>query len=168
MSWERIVFEPAVLVCNVSPHFGAAVARHLRERGWSAQHVARAREALHLAQTLRPRALVTGYDEGDLDAFEFVNALRALPASAGDPRIRVIVCGCPVALAEIGKKTLRRLGIDVALPRPFRFEAIEQAVGRLAVPEAAANRPGRCVPSPTSHAEDEDAERNEEREDMAS
>ena len=125
---SQIVFEPVVLIVNVEPHFGAALARHLGERGWRARHVPRAREALAHCGEVRPRWVVTGFDDGDLDSLEFLAGLSAFPGR----RPAVLVCAPLASLEVLGPQARRLLGIDAVRLRPCRFEAIEEALGTIA------------------------------------
>lgn len=140
----RDVGGPIVLVSNTDPHFGAAVARHLQGRGWAARHVPSAREALYRWEELRPRWVVAGFDDGEVDGFEFLQSLTARAAVARLPRPEVVICAREVALAQLGPAIRRLLGIDLLVPRPCRLEAIGDALSSLLVvdPQAALRRLG--------------------------
>lgn len=122
---------PTVLVANVEPHFGEAVTQLLQRRGWRAQHVTAAREALHRWEELRPDLVVTGFDDGDVDGFEFLGAAYELAAAARGPHPEVVVCARQVALAQLGPELQRLLGIDLVLARPCRLDAVERALRSL-------------------------------------
>lgn len=144
----------AVLVSNVEPHFGAAVVRYLEDRGWSALHVGSAREALHRWESIRPCALLTGFDEGDADGFEFLRAVADRAAIAPYPRPKVLVCARLAALACLAPTTQRLLGIDLVLERPARLDAIEEALDGLvrAAPDATVLTLQGCADRPADPA----------------
>jgi DNA-binding response OmpR family regulator len=120
-----------VLVSNVESNFGTALVRHLGERGWTALYVPSAREALFRWESIRPRCLVTGFDDGDVDGFEFLGAVADRSAVAPYPGPRVVVCARQVALARLAPTTQRQLGIDLVLDRPVRLDAIGEALDGL-------------------------------------
>jgi hypothetical protein len=119
-----------VLVSNAELHFGVALVQHLKGRGWEALHVPNPHVALSRWDAIRPRWVITGFDDGDVDGFEFLQAVASRAAAAQFPRPRVLVCAHPAVLTGMGPATRRLLGIDLVLGRPCRLDAIEEALGR--------------------------------------
>lgn len=141
--------DPTVLVSNTDRHFGAAVALHLQERGFVAHHMPSAREALYRWEDILPRCVVTGFDDGEVDGFEFLQAMTARAAAARLPRPEVLVCARQQALAQLGPDVRRLLGIDLVLERPCRLDAVGDALGDLLAPDAKADRDDATeVPAP--------------------
>lgn len=138
-----------VLVSNTDRHFGAALALHLQERGFVTRHLPSAREALYRWEDILPRCVVTGFDDGEVDGFEFLQAVTARAAAARLPRPGVLLCARQQALAQLGPEIRRLLGIDLVLERPCRLDAVGDALSDLLAPHPKADRAdARAVPAP--------------------
>jgi len=112
-----------ILIVDDDPWILRMVSTVLDKRGYGILTAGDGEEALHKMATVRPDLIITDVMMPKMDGWAFVRAMRSRPDLSLIPVIFL------TALAGEGDR-LRgfRLGADDYLPKPFRFEELDQRV----------------------------------------
>jgi CheY-like chemotaxis protein len=103
---------------------------------------ASAEEALNLIQRVTPDVILTDICMADMDGYEFIEKIRALPGHALTP----IVVKSAIS-EDVGKQKSLHLGADAYLQKPVRFDVLEKTLARmLARRKASSSAPNTLQP----------------------
>ncbi|GEM_PF-2692503 len=107
-----------VRVLHVEPdeEFAKLVRGYLSSKGWSVQWLDDGRKALAAWDDYAPDLLITELQGVDLDGFEFILEVAAMPDPPG-----IVVCTDLVGAGGWDRPALASLGVFAALVRPLRF-----------------------------------------------
>lgn len=95
-----------------------ALEDHFRARGWNVVSATTVPEALDLAMSEQPSAIITDLFMPDVDPRHFVRAIRSMV----DHDVRIIA----TAAQSVGMfERARRAGADIVLPKPIDIQAVE-------------------------------------------
>ena len=112
-----------ILIVDDDPWILRMVSTLLEKRGYAITTASDGEEALVRAEEMRPDLLVTDVMMPKMDGWELVRALRARPHLALIPVLFLTALN-----GEEDRMRGFRLGADDFLPKPFRFEELDQRV----------------------------------------
>jgi len=111
-----------VLVIDDELGIRSVLAEALVEEGWEVQSARDGREALRVLRAWRPDAILLDLMMPVMDGWAFRKAQRGLPDGLSDVPLIVLSAAREVAAHGVA------LGAAVALPKPFDFDEVIEAV----------------------------------------
>ena len=115
---------PSILIVEPNVHFAHVLTAGLEEAGWSVQHTRSGRRALSMCAIAPPDLVVTEVSLDDLDGFELLESIHALPSAPP-----AIICTHMPGASTWDQHTLASLGVKACIVRPVRLEVITRAIG---------------------------------------